>query len=92
MERKMHKIKMRGFFPGIFVILWLSFWIAGCKTAIKNISPLNDKIIVLDAGHGGTSHTDFYRVGPSGEREEWINLRVAQFYEPCWKIGVQKCL
>ncbi|MEW5799746.1 MAG: N-acetylmuramoyl-L-alanine amidase [Bacteroidota bacterium] len=39
-------------------------------------SILANKIIVLDPGHGGTAATDSYRQGPSGEREEWINLRV----------------
>ncbi len=37
---------------------------------------LQDKIIVVDPGHGGTANTDSYRVGPGGEREEWIDLRV----------------
>ena len=37
---------------------------------------LNGKIICIDPGHGGTALTDSYRIGPSGEREEWINLRV----------------
>jgi N-acetylmuramoyl-L-alanine amidase len=41
------------------------------------VSPLVGKIICVDAGHGGTALTDSYRVGPSGEREEWVNLRVA---------------
>ncbi len=40
-------------------------------------SPLEGKLIVLDAGHGGTAATDAYRAGPTGEREEWVNLRVA---------------
>lgn len=40
-------------------------------------SSLVGKIIVIDPGHGGTATTDSYRQGPSGEREEWINLRVA---------------
>lgn len=40
-------------------------------------SSLAGKTICLDAGHGGTALTDSYRVGPTGEREEWINLRVA---------------
>jgi len=31
----------------------------------------------VDPGHGGTAATDSYRVGPTGEREEWVNLRVA---------------
>lgn len=38
---------------------------------------LTGRIICIDAGHGGTAQTDSFRVGPSGEREEWINLRVA---------------
>lgn len=41
------------------------------------VSPLVGKVICVDAGHGGTALTDSYRVGPAGEREEWINLRVA---------------
>ncbi len=40
-------------------------------------SPLAGKKICIDAGHGGTALTDNYRVGLNGEREEWINLRVA---------------
>ncbi|MEO6893937.1 MAG: N-acetylmuramoyl-L-alanine amidase [Ginsengibacter sp.] len=39
---------------------------------------LRGKIICLDPGHGGTASTDHYRIGAGGEREEWINLRVAQ--------------
>lgn len=39
-------------------------------------STVKGKIICIDPGHGGTALTDHYRVGPSGEREEWINLRV----------------
>ena len=39
---------------------------------------LRGKIICVDPGHGGTASTDHYRVGLGGEREEWINLRVAQ--------------
>ncbi len=42
-------------------------------------NPLAGKIICIDPGHGGTASTDSYRVGPGGEREEWINLRVALF-------------
>lgn len=40
-------------------------------------SVLQGKVICLDPGHGGTAETDNYRVGPAGEREEWVNLRVA---------------
>jgi len=46
------------------------------KVIASPISPLNGKTICIDPGHGGTAATDHYRVGPSGEREEWINLRV----------------
>ncbi len=42
---------------------------------------LTGKTICVDAGHGGTAATDTYRVGPTGEREEWINLRVAKHLE-----------
>jgi dipeptidyl aminopeptidase/acylaminoacyl peptidase len=41
-------------------------------------SSLKGKIICIDPGHGGTASTDKYRVGIHGEREEWINLRVAE--------------
>ena len=40
-------------------------------------SPVAGKKICIDPGHGGTSETDTFRVGVLGEREEWINLRVA---------------
>ncbi|WP_375582966.1 N-acetylmuramoyl-L-alanine amidase [Cyclobacterium xiamenense] len=43
----------------------------------RTADPLDGKVIILDPGHGGTAATDSYRVGPSGEREEWVNLRVA---------------
>ena len=46
----------------------------GC---ISNHTNLEDKIICIDPGHGGTANSDSFRVGPTGEREEWINLRVA---------------
>lgn len=42
-------------------------------------SVLQGKVICLDPGHGGTADTDHYRVGPSGEREEWVNLRVGLY-------------
>lgn len=40
-------------------------------------SPVAGRKICIDPGHGGTALTDSYRVGILGEREEWINLRVA---------------
>lgn len=61
------KIILVLFFP-VFIIF------DGC--AVENAA-LEGKTIVLDPGHGGTAQTDHYRAGPAGEREEWINLRVA---------------
>jgi N-acetylmuramoyl-L-alanine amidase len=45
--------------------------------ACHDNDPLRGRTICIDPGHGGTAETDTYRVGPTGEREEWINLRVA---------------
>ena len=39
-------------------------------------NPLSGRVICIDPGHGGTAAFDDYRGGPSGEREEWIDLRV----------------
>jgi N-acetylmuramoyl-L-alanine amidase len=62
------------------IILILLFPLSGKARAFTDTLPyaaiLKDKIIALDPGHGGTALTDSFRVGPSGEREEWINLRV----------------
>lgn len=55
--------------------LVMLFLLTGCTH--ENASDLVDKLICIDPGHGGTALTDSYRVGLSGEREEWINLRVA---------------
>ncbi|MEO5999964.1 MAG: N-acetylmuramoyl-L-alanine amidase [Chitinophagaceae bacterium] len=46
------------------------------RTLADDSSSVAGKIICIDPGHGGTALTDHYRVGPGGEREEWINLRV----------------
>ena len=45
--------------------------------ACRKNDPLAGRVICIDPGHGGTAESDAYRVGPAGEREEWINLRVA---------------
>ncbi len=50
---------------------------ATMSMATSGDDPLKSRIICIDPGHGGTAETDSYRVGPSGEREEWIDLRVA---------------
>jgi N-acetylmuramoyl-L-alanine amidase len=55
----------------VFAFLMIA---GGCQS--EN-TPLDGRVIVIDPGHGGTAETDYYRVGPAGEREEWINLRVA---------------
>lgn len=59
-------------------IIILFLLLSACQPAT---SVLSGKVICLDAGHGGTAATDTYRVGPTGEREEWINLRVARHLE-----------
>lgn len=44
---------------------------------VRATSALRGRTIVVDPGHGGTAAADSYRVGRTGEREEWIDLRVA---------------
>lgn len=60
----------------IFLTFLLLTALASVTTAQSKRKPLKGKIICIDPGHGGTAATDSYRVGPGGEREEWINLRV----------------
>lgn len=55
----------------LIVLLWIPL-----GTAFSQSN--NPFLVVIDPGHGGTSETDSYRVGPTGEREEWVNLRVAR--------------
>lgn len=71
---------------GAISILLLLLPLAGCATGgaragadrpAQGAGPLAGRTIVLDPGHGGTAATDSYRVGPTGEREEWVDLRVA---------------
>lgn len=50
---------------------------AAVTTSCRHDDPLAGRTVCLDPGHGGTAETDSYRVGPTGEREEWIDLRVA---------------
>lgn len=42
----------------------------------KTQNVLSGKLICIDPGHGGSAAIDSYRQGPTGEREEWIDLRV----------------
>ncbi|MDO1445299.1 N-acetylmuramoyl-L-alanine amidase [Rhodocytophaga aerolata] len=55
----------------------LFFWLLLLPAGTCAQSNLAGKIICLDPGHGGTAATDSFRQGITGEREEWINLRVA---------------
>ena len=57
---------------GTLIMLSCAMW-----QPARTVSPLEGKVICLDPGHGGTAAFDSYRVGPTGEREEWIDLRVA---------------
>jgi N-acetylmuramoyl-L-alanine amidase len=57
-----------------FALALFIFFSAGCSAPDQS---LQNRTIVLDPGHGGTTETDAFRAGPTGEREEWINLRVA---------------
>ncbi|HZG26778.1 MAG TPA: N-acetylmuramoyl-L-alanine amidase, partial [Chitinophagaceae bacterium] len=59
----------------IKVLLIFLFFLNQALVA-SDTSSVRGRIICIDPGHGGTALTDHYRVGPSGEREEWINLRV----------------
>lgn len=63
--------------PSRFSILLLAIIPITGISAQTAPSPLKGKKICIDPGHGGTAATDSYRVGSAGEREEWINLRVA---------------
>lgn len=53
----------------------------GINMNAQSNSVLEKKIICIDPGHGGTAKTDTFRVGPTGEREEWINLRVSIYLQ-----------
>ena len=62
-----------------FILLMIGGMVlASCAVFQKEavVSPLAGKVICLDPGHGGTAEFDHFRVGPTGEREEWVNLRV----------------
>ena len=62
----------------MFAMLLLAFPVlTSFKGQDLKTGQLTDKVICIDAGHGGTGTTDLYRQGPTGEREEWVNLRVA---------------
>ncbi len=58
-----------------FLLLYLFLFVV--NIGISKAQPLAGKKIYVDAGHGGTADSDGFRQGIDGEREEWINLRVA---------------
>lgn len=59
-------------FCAAFLLVFIS------STSAQKASSLSGKVIVIDPGHGGSAATDSYRQGPTGEREEWIDLRVGK--------------
>ncbi|WP_134088721.1 N-acetylmuramoyl-L-alanine amidase [Olivibacter sp. XZL3] len=75
--------RRRSFGPLCFLLLLCTLNVAHAQKS----SRLKGKVICLDPGHGGTAKTDAYRQGPAGEREEWINLRVARILQ---ELLVQK--
>ena len=60
-----------------FTLLVLSACTGPQYMALED-QPLAGINITIDPGHGDTQAYDAFRVGQTGEREEWINLRVAK--------------
>jgi len=61
----------------ILIALVLSACV-GTQSMLVEDQPLKGLNITIDPGHGATQAYDAYRIGPTGEREEWVNLRVAK--------------
>jgi N-acetylmuramoyl-L-alanine amidase len=61
----------------IFIPLAIYSVFSKGEISIFQKNALTGKVICLDPGHGGTAAIDTFRQGPTGEREEWVNLRVA---------------
>jgi len=64
----------------LLLSLFLCLSILACmneNSSNNQYNVLKNKVICIDPGHGGTAGIDSFRVGKNGEREEWINLRVA---------------
>lgn len=65
----------------IILILFVSILLSGCtgtQSMLVEDQPLKGFSITIDPGHGNTEAYDSFRIGPTGEREEWVNLRVAK--------------
>ncbi|MBC7188372.1 MAG: N-acetylmuramoyl-L-alanine amidase [Calditrichaeota bacterium] len=58
-------------------LVTVAFCLLSAVVSCSRPSVLRGRTICIDPGHGGTAAVDSYRVGPTGEREEWIDLRVA---------------
>jgi len=65
----------------LFIGLMLLTSCSGPSSLSTQDQALQGVKITLDPGHGDTQKYDRFRVGPTGEREEWINLRVAKYLE-----------
>ena len=68
-------------FRTVLLLFGLILSLTSCSrplTLLGEKVPLEGVNITIDPGHGDTKAYDRFRVGPSGEREEWINLRVAK--------------
>ncbi len=61
----------------LFLLLGILMTSCAHVPFLHSESSVKGKVVCVDPGHGGTAATDNYRVGPAGEREEWIDLRVA---------------
>jgi len=74
----MYRLNHNKFFiKWAFLFLILAEFIQSTFAQPKSTNnTLSGKIICIDPGHGGSAATDSYRQGPTGEREEWIDLRV----------------
>jgi len=62
--------------------------LAGCDhaTIMYWQQVLANKKVAIDPGHGASENTDLFRRGPTAEREEDINLRVAHYLSSFLKI------
>ncbi len=68
-------------YPKALIPLLSLFIMISCSApeAITGMDrPLEGLRITIDPGHGATEAYDSFREGQAGEREEWINLRVAK--------------
>ena len=75
----MENLKIKPFYTLLItstLIVILSIQSSYAQKSSAKQSALSGKLICIDPGHGGSAATDSYRQGPTGEREEWIDLRV----------------